>query len=128
MRRFNPPDIPQPASRYSQGVEHAGRGRRLVVSGQVGAYPDGRIAPTLAEQVDLAFDNFLAVMKASGMGPEHIVKVTIYALSPEALTLSRAARDRVFAGHPPASTYLQVSALANPAFLFEVDGEAFRED
>lgn len=128
MRRFNPPDIVQPASRYSQGVEHAARGRRLVIAGQVGAHPDGRVAGTLAEQVELAFDNLLAVVKAAGMGPEHIVKLNIYALSAEALPLSRAARDRICAGHAPASTYLQVAALASPAFLFEVDGEAFAEE
>ncbi len=128
MHRFNPPDVAQPASRYSHGVAHALSGRRLVMSGQVGIRPDGTIAETLAEQIDVAFDNLIKVMKAAGMGPEHIVKVTIYALSSEALPLSRAARDRVFAGHAPASTYVQVAALASPSFLFEVEGEAVRED
>lgn len=128
MRRFNPDEVPKPASNYSQGVEHSARGLRLVISGQVGADAQGRIAPTLEQQVELAFGNMIAVMRAAGMGPEHIVKITTYSLSPDALPLARAARDRVFAGHPPASTYVQVAALASPAFLFEVEGEAFREE
>ncbi len=128
ITRFNPPDGPKPASNYSQGVIHPGGGRRLIVAGQVGARADGTVAPTLEEQVELAFANFLTVLRAAGMGPANVTKITVYALSPEAVALSRAARDRAFEGHAPASTYLQVAALAAPAFLFEVDGEAWSPD
>ncbi len=126
MRRFNPPAIALPASRYSQGVLH-GPGQRLLISGQVGVRPDGTPVPGLKEQIDLAFTNFMAVLAAAGMGPEHVVKITAMALSPEALPHYRAARDRAFEGHAPASTYVQVAALASPDFLFEVDGEAVSE-
>jgi 2-iminobutanoate/2-iminopropanoate deaminase len=127
MRRFNPAAVAKPASAYSQGVLHAAGARRLVIAGQVGMRPDGSVPEGLAEQIDVAYANLLAVMADAGMSPRHIVKLNVFALSPEALPLSRAARDRAFAGHPPASTYLQVAALASPAFLFEVDGEAVDE-
>jgi enamine deaminase RidA (YjgF/YER057c/UK114 family) len=125
MHRFNPPMIVQPASLYSQGVLLEGPGRRLVISGQVGARPDGAIEPTLEAQITRAFANFMAVVAHAGMGPEHVVKIVAYALSPAALAPYRAARDAAFAGHAPASTYVQVAGLAHPDFLFEVEGEAF---
>ena len=126
MRRFNPPAVAIPASRYSQGVLH-GAGQRLLISGQVGVRPDGTVPADLTEQIDLAFANFMAVLAAGGMCPEHVVKITAMALSPDALAPYRAARDRAFDGHPPASTYFQVAALASPDFLFEVEGEAVKE-
>jgi enamine deaminase RidA (YjgF/YER057c/UK114 family) len=127
ITRFNPPDGPKPASNYSQGVTHPGGGRRLIVAGQVGVRPDGSLAPTLQEQVDLAVANFLTVVRAAGMGPANVTKITVYGLSPEAVPLSRAARDRAFEGHAPASTYVQVAGLAGPGFLFEIDGEAWAD-
>lgn len=126
MKRFNPPAVAVPASRYSQGVLH-GAGQRLLISGQVGVSQDGTVVHGLKEQIDLAFTNFMAVLAAAGMGPEHVVKITAMALNPDALPHYRAARDRAFDGHPPASTYFQVAALASPDFLFEVDGEAVKE-
>jgi enamine deaminase RidA (YjgF/YER057c/UK114 family) len=125
IERFNPPGVPKPGSNYSQAVIHPGGGRRLIIAGQVGAHADGAIPASLQEQIELAFGHVATVLAAAGMGPEHLVKLTAYALSPEALPLYRAARDRLFGGHPPATTYVQVAALASPAFLFEVDGEAW---
>ncbi len=126
MKRFNPPAVAIPASRYSQGVLH-GAGQRLLISGQVGVRADGTVVPGLKEQIDQAFTNFMAVLAAAGMGPEHVVKISVMALSPDALAPYRAARDSSFDGHPPASTYFQVAALASPDFLFEVEGEAVKE-
>ncbi len=127
MKRFNPPTVALPGSRYSQGVVH-GSGRRLLISGQVGVRPDGSVPASLKDQIDQAFMNFMAVLREAGMGPEHVVKITAMALGPEALPHYRAARDLCFEGHPPASTYVQVAGLASPDFLFEVDGEAVQED
>lgn len=127
MHRYNPPGVPVPGSNYSQGVVHDNRGKRLMIAGQVGARVDGSVVPGLREQIEQSFANFMAVLAAAGMGPEHIVKITAYAVSSEALPFYRAARDAAFKGHAPASTYVQVSALASPDFLFEVDGEAVLE-
>ena len=127
MQRFNPAGVPIPGSNYSQGVIHQSHGKRLVIAGQVGARVDGSVVEDLGAQIELAFANFMTVLAAAGMGPEHLVKITAYAVSPEALLLYRAARDAAFKGHAPASTYVQVAGLASPDFLFEVDGEALLE-
>ncbi len=52
MPRFlNPANVAAPSSRYSHGVEHSLKGRRLVISGQVGLKPDGALAEGLEAQL-----------------------------------------------------------------------------
>jgi enamine deaminase RidA (YjgF/YER057c/UK114 family) len=126
---FNPATAPAPASSYSQGVVHApgGGGRRLIVSGQIGVRLDGSIAEGLEAQMEVAWDNLVAVVRAAGMDVADIVKVTTFVTAPNAVALARAVRRRKLGDHAPASTYLQVAGLASPDFLFEVEAEAIRE-
>ncbi len=46
---------------------------------------------------------------------------------PASVGLFRAVRDRRLLGHAPACTYIEVSGLASPAFLMELEGEAVQE-
>ena len=126
-RFFNPPTIAAPASRYSQGVEHALSGRRLVISGQVGMRPDGAVADGLEAQMEVAWDNLIAVLRDAGMEIGDLVKVTVFVTVPGSVMTFRAVRDRKLAGHAPASTYLEIAGLARPEFLAEIEGEAVKE-
>ncbi len=129
MPRFiNPKRIARPASRYSHGVVHSARARRLVVSGQVGIGIDGQVAEGLEAQLDLAFDNVFAVAAEAGMGVTDIIRITVYVTVPHAVVPYRRVRDLKFGGHAPASTFLQVAGLASPDFLCEIEAEAVSED
>jgi len=127
-RFFNPRRIVQPASQYSQGVVHSARARRMVISGQIGVRPDGSVAETLEEQMDVAWDNLLEVLREGGMTAADLVKVTTYVTVPGSVMLARRVRQRKCGQAAPASTYLEVAGLAAPEFLFEVEGEAVSED
>jgi 2-iminobutanoate/2-iminopropanoate deaminase len=127
-RFFNPPRIAQPVARYSHGVVHSARARRLVISGQVGIRPDGSIGETLEEQMEIAWDNLIEILKEGGMTVADIVKVNTFAAVPDAVALARKIRERKLGLHAPASTFLQVAGLASPHFLFEVEAEAVSED
>lgn len=127
-RFFNPRRIVQPASLYSQGVAHSARARRLVISGQIGVRPDGSVAETLEEQMEVAWDNLIEVLREGGMTVADLVKVTMYATVPGSAGLARRVRQRKLGQAAPAATYLEVAGLAAPEFLFEVDGEAVSED
>ncbi len=127
-RFFNPRQIAQPASRYSQGVIHSARARRMVISGQIGARLDGSIAETLEDQMDIAWDNLIAVLTEGGMNVADLVKVVTYVTVPGSVMLVRQIRQKKLGMHAPASTYLEVAGLASPSFLFEVEGEAVSED
>jgi 2-iminobutanoate/2-iminopropanoate deaminase len=117
-----------PLGRYSHATVHPlGPGsKRLVMSGQVGVKPDGKIAGDLAAQIEQAWDNLLAVLASEGMGPEHLVKITFFTTdgSPEALKLSREIRVRKLGDLAPSSTFLVVAGLAGPELKVEIEGEA----
>jgi enamine deaminase RidA (YjgF/YER057c/UK114 family) len=127
-RFFNPSRIAPPGSRYSHGVVHSARARRLIVSGQLGLRPDGTIAEGLDEQMEVAWDNLIEVLKEGGMGVSDLVKVATFCTVPGSVALARRVRLRKLGQHAPASTYLEVAGLASREFLFEVEGEAVSED
>ena len=127
-RFFNPRRIVQPASHYSQGVAHSARARRLVISGQIGVRPDGSVAADLEEQMDVAWDNLIEVLREGGMTVADLIKVTSFCTVPGSVAVARKVRQRKLGQAAPASTYLQVAGLASPEFLFEVEGEAVSED
>jgi 2-iminobutanoate/2-iminopropanoate deaminase len=128
IRRHNPPAVHQPAGRYSHASVHPlGNGlKRLVMSGQVGVKPDGKIAGDLGAQIEQAWDNLLAVLASEGMGPGDLVKITFFTTdgSPEALKLSREIRARKLGDLAPSSTFLVVAGLAGPDLKVEIEGEA----
>ena len=97
--------------------------RRLVISGQVGLRLDGTVPSDFVSQMDLAWDNLLEIVEAADMSVENLLKISMFAVPPNSITMVRAMRDEL-KGHICASTYLQVAGLANPAFLFEVEAEA----
>ena len=123
----NPPGIAPPASRYSHTVTH-GAGRRMLIAGQVGMLPDGRMADGLEAQMRRAMANLLACLGDGGFAPSDLVRLTAYCVPRGEVARFRAIREEMLEGHAPASTWLEVAALASPDWLFEVDGEAVRED
>lgn len=128
MPRFlNPPAVPAPASRYAQAVALTSAYKRVIVSGQVGQRRDGAIVEGIEGQMRQAFANFLAVVEAAGLGPADVVKIVCYAVAPGSVAHFRKAREEAFDKAAPASTYVEVAGLADPAFLVEIEGEAVRE-
>lgn len=123
--RLNPPHVFPPASQYAHAVLHKiGGARRLVISGQVGLRLDGTVPQDFVSQMDLAWDNLLEIVEAADMTIDNILKVSLFAVPPNSITMVRAMRDKKLKGHVCASTFLQVSGLASPQFLFEVEAEA----
>ncbi len=127
MKFLNPDDIVKPASNYVQAVVHAAAAERIVISGQLGLRPDGTLEDGLEAQMERAWSNLLGVMAAAGFTREQLIRATIYVTVPGQVGLYREVRDRVLDGHRCANTYLEISGLAAPEFLVEIEGEAVRE-
>ena len=128
MPRFlNPPTVPTPGSRYSQAVALGTPFKRLIISGQIGARPDGALEEGLEAQLERAWDNVLALIEAAGMAIADLVKVTTYVTPKNSVGLTRLVRERKIGRHAPASTYVEVAGLANPIWLCEIEAEAMRE-
>lgn len=120
----NPPGVHAPGSRYSHCALVEGARRRLVLSGQVGAAPDGTILPGGQDQIAQALANLGAALAAHGMGPANIVKMGVFLTDRGLIPAWRAEREKFLGQLAPASTLLIVAGLADPRYVFEVEAEA----
>jgi len=127
MKALNPDNVVKPASNYVQAVVHKAAAERMVISGQLGLAPDGSLADGLEAQMEQAWKNVFGVMEAGGFAREDLIRATIYVTVPGSVSLYRYVRDRMLDGHRCANTYLEISALAAPEFLVEIEAEAVRE-
>ncbi len=123
---FNPPEIGKPLSQYSHGAIVEKPSRWLYISGQVGTAPDGTVEPNFEDQARRAWANLFAVLRAGGMEPRDLVKITYFLTRASDLIASRAVRDSMLQGIAPTSTLLIVAALARPDLLIEVEAVAAR--
>jgi enamine deaminase RidA (YjgF/YER057c/UK114 family) len=119
-----------PAGRgYSQVV--TGRGRLVVVSGQVAQNASGELVGPgdPAAQARQVFENIGRCLAEVGAGFGDVVKLTFFVLDVADLPALREARDAVIdTARPPASSAVQVSALFAPGYLLEVEAWALVDD
>lgn len=95
-------------------------GDLLFVSGQVGSREDGSPEPGLEAQVQLAFDNLEAVLKAAGCTFDDIIDVTTFHTDPEAQFETVAAvRNRIITG-PVYPTWTAIGVNWLYGFDFEI--------
>ena len=127
MKTINPENVVKPASNYSQGVVHSTAGERIVISGQLGIRPDGTLEEGLEAQMERAWSNVFGVMASAGFDKTHLIRATIYVTLPGQVSLYRKVRDKLLNGHLCANTYLEISGLASPEFLVEIEAEAVKE-
>jgi len=126
MKLFNPETTAKPASKYSHGALFPAAAERLLIAGQVGVAPDGRLETGFEAQSRRAWANLFAVVEAAGMKKTDLVKVTVYVTRPDVTAAYRTIRDEVMEGHTPPMTYIVVAGLASPEMLVEIEGEAVR--
>lgn len=122
IRRVTSPDAPEPPpERWSNC---------LVVDGI--AYVSGMVArgaPNLEkmdeyEQAREIFRKIKALLEAAGGKMADVVKVTIYVTDIKNNTKVWKARAEYFTGNFPASTLVQVAALASPEIRVEIEAIA----
>ncbi len=107
---------------YSQAVAAGGF---LFISGQIpldpasGEVVDGGF-PSQAQRV---LDNFLAVVQAAGLKPEHVVRTTVYLTDLSRFQEFNALYAERFGSSLPARAVVQVSALPRGVEI-EMDGIA----
>lgn len=123
MRRVNPEGLP-PAGAYAHVVR---AGQTIYIAGQVPADAAGRtVGRTMLEQVTQVLANLRVALASQGAVPAHVAKITIFVTdidafrSPEVLALRRAC----FGADLPASTLVQVTRLASPDYLVEIEAVA----
>ena len=126
---INPPSVFRSLEHgFSQAVVTSGR-KTLYVSGQTAWDSRKQLigGGDLEAQARQAFTNLQAVVEAAGGTLADVVSVRIYVVDyrPEkAAPVGRAFRDFFSSEVKPASTWIGVTALADPGFLIEVEATA----
>jgi len=125
LERIQPAGWPAPRG-YANGM--AGRGRILLVGGQIGWDAEGRFADGFVAQAAQALRNIVAVVAAAGGQPEHIGRLTWFVLDIAAYRDSLAALGPAYRDclgrHYPAMSLVQVGALVEPEALLEIEATA----
>jgi enamine deaminase RidA (YjgF/YER057c/UK114 family) len=126
VRHSNPSGMTQPTA-YSQVVEVNGPHRLVFVAGQTGVDASGKAAKEFRAQAVQAFENIKTALASVGGSMDNVVRLVTYLTDIEQnADAYREVRASFFADKSalPASTLLQVTRLANPSFLIEVDATA----
>ena len=115
---------PQPAGPYSQAVDADGM---VFISGQIPLDPEtGALkGSSIQEQARQAMRNLKAVLKASGLLPDALVKTTVFLRSMDDFSAFNAVYEEELGGARPARSVVEVSALPRGA-LVEIEAVACR--
>ena len=124
---LNPRGVHAPVGPYSHTALVSPRAQLVFIAGQVGMRPDGSIPAGFAEQAEVTFENLRACLATHGLGSEAVVKLGVFVVPGQDLSVLRAIREKHFGAHRPTSTTLYVPQLASPAFLLEVEAIAVKE-
>jgi reactive intermediate/imine deaminase len=123
LERINPPGVSAPQT-YSHIVK---AGKMIFIAGQVGATAEGKVAgTTMKEQTEQVLKNLQTVLKSQGLDFSHVAKINIFTTSIPEFRAAEVAevRSRYFGQNRPASTLVEISALASPDYKIEIEAIA----
>jgi 2-iminobutanoate/2-iminopropanoate deaminase len=125
IQKFSAPGVFDPPT-YSQGVKVTGAQTVLFLAGQVAYDKDGGVLHRgdFRGQARETFRAIKALVEAGGGRMDSIVKVNTYVTDIRYRADLVPVREEFFGKKGPASTLVQVSALAHPDWLIEVEAIA----
>jgi enamine deaminase RidA (YjgF/YER057c/UK114 family) len=127
IRFSNPKTLPKPPG-YSYVVEATGPNRVIFLAGQLGLNAEGKMAGASGDftaQAEQAVQNLKLALADAEATINDVVKINSYLTDMSHLPLYRDVRNRHFnMAAPPASTTVQISRLALPDALFEIEAIA----
>ncbi|MEV7007521.1 Rid family hydrolase [Streptosporangium sp. NPDC051022] len=124
-RRIQPSDVFEPVKGLYSQVIAVAEGPRYEIAGTLPYHPDGGLDEPLATQAQVVMDNLGRSLASAGLERSDVVRVQIYTTRMDEFL--RTALDVVFGWFGdarPTSTLVEVSRLANPKVLVEIDASA----
>ena len=119
MKTIATEGAPKAIGPYSQAVAHGGF---LFTSGQIPLDPStgALVAGGIEAAVERVFDNIEAILSASGLALDDVVKTTVYLLRMEDFAAMNGVYARRFGNHRPARSTVAVAQLPKDAAV-EID-------
>jgi 2-iminobutanoate/2-iminopropanoate deaminase len=117
-------NLPAPVGPYSPGM---GFERLIFVSGQGAIDPStGALAgPDIETQTEQCLRNVRAIIEAGGSGLQHVLRCGVFLIDMGEFTKMNGVYARVFGGHQPARTTVQVAGLPHEGLRVEIDAIAY---
>jgi 2-iminobutanoate/2-iminopropanoate deaminase len=126
IERFQPPGMDvrmqegKPA--YSHVVTVSGTGKLIYIAGQLGRDADGNIVPGgMRGQLEQLFKNLDKCLTAAGATWANVIKTNTFVTDYAAFSECRDIRMRYFGVAVPTSTTIQISGLAQPGAMVEIE-------
>ncbi len=111
---------------YSNGMRASGTS--ITVGGQIGWNEEGRFPAGFVDQVAQTLENVVAVLKAGGARPEHLVRLTWYVTDMAEYRANLAGLGtsyrRIVGRHYPPMAVVGVTALVEPEARVEIEAMA----
>jgi 2-iminobutanoate/2-iminopropanoate deaminase len=109
-KHFTSADAPKPIGPYSQGVVAGGF---MFVSGQIPIDPrtNEMVEGGIEAQTEQVLKNLLAVLKEAKMGPENVVKTTVFLSDLKDFAKMNEVYARYLGKQPPARSTIQAAGL-----------------
>jgi enamine deaminase RidA (YjgF/YER057c/UK114 family) len=125
IEKFCAPGVFDPAT-YSQGVKVTQAHTILFLSGQVAYTADGKAAHVgdFAAQARGAYQAIKTLVESQGGTMGSVIKITTYLTDMRYRAELAPIREEFFGKKGPASTMVEISALAYPDWLIEVEAIA----
>ena len=120
---IQPVDMADPRPRYTHGWRV---GNTVYVAGQLALDKAGKlVGPNdIGAQTRQVFENIKRVLEGGGATLQDIVKITVFVTDIRYREPYGEARLQFFPVNPPASTLVQIAALAIPGALIEIEAVA----
>jgi 2-iminobutanoate/2-iminopropanoate deaminase len=124
-KTFNPEGLPVPRGSYFH-VAVADPGRVVTIAGQTSSDAEGTIvgAGDVREQTREVLRKIRVAIESVGGTIDDIVTVTVYITDARFYADVNETRREVFGPNYPPSTLVQVSSLARPGLLVEINATA----
>lgn len=108
---------------YSHVVTVTGPGKIIYIAGQLARDASGNIVGPgdMRAQLEQTFKNLDACLKAAGATWADVVKTNTFVTDYEAFSQCREVRMRYFGVATPTSTTIQISRLAQPGAMVEIE-------
>ena len=123
-RPVQAPNLPAPAGPYSPAQVF---NRLVFVSGQGATDPaTGQLAgDDIESQTEQVLENISAILEAAGSNLQHVLRCGVFLTDMTEFARMNAVYARVFGGHRPARTTVQVSELPRKGLRVEIDAIAY---
>jgi 2-iminobutanoate/2-iminopropanoate deaminase len=125
IEKFCAPGVFDPAT-YSQGIKVTRAQTLLFLSGQVAYTADGGVAcrGDFKGQARGAYDAIKALVESQGGTMADIIKITTYLTDMNYRVDLAPVREEYFGKKGPASTLVEISSLAHPDWMIEIEAIA----